>query len=61
MTAEVDSSIRELVDNLLWSAYTQVESSLLRAKLLSDWESLEFMTDFWNPGGEPKLTEPPKS
>ena len=29
--------------------YTQVESSLLRAKLLSDWESLEFMRDFWNP------------
>jgi len=29
--------------------YTQVEVSLLRAKLLGDWESLEFMRDFWNP------------
>ena len=26
-----------------------MESSLLRAKLLGDWESLEFMRDFWNP------------
>src|SRR5207247_1913174 len=32
-----------------WPVYTQVESSLLRAKLLGDWESLEFMRDFWNP------------
>ena len=31
-----------------WPVYTQVESSLLRAKLLGDWESLEFMRDFWN-------------
>src|SRR3989441_12407918 len=23
--------------------------SVLRAKLLGDWESLEFMRDFWNP------------
>jgi len=43
---------------VLWSVYTQVESSLLRAKLLGDLESLEFKTDFWNPGGELKLTEP---
>src|SRR3989441_2166267 len=32
-----------------WEPYTQVESSLLRAKLFGDWESLEFMRDFWNP------------